>query len=426
MKISIRNFLIMVVILATINIILFSTDACADNNDSDFSRPLYSLQYVNEHDVGVTFNSIKLADTDAEWAKKNNLELPLLTNETNFVGAREYTGKNEGAKNVWEGTEITAEDGKEYIVRLYVHNNSQKQEAKDVQVRFYVPYGSASSQTVDGWLTSSNATPNTYLDDVTFKSADGAPFHLEYVTGSALLENGSFAKGAGVQLPDSITNQGNPTNEAEDEWTLIGYDALDGRIPGCYQYINYVTIRVKVVYDYVFSLETKVRLADNEDKTWKETVEAKVGDKVEFQIHYQNTSSEWQEHVSIRDILPSNLRYIEGSTKLMNANHPNGDSVNEDYLVGDGLKIGSYSPKANAYILFTAEVVDDNLACGKNTLVNWGQAGVDSTTLQDSASVVVHKNVAVEIAIRVCSVLIFVCLTGVVLMLVRIFRRHPS
>lgn len=358
---------------------------------SAFSRPLYSYQYVNEHDVGVTFNSIKLADTDAAWAKKNNLELPLLTNETNFVGARLDTGKNEGAKNVWEGTNITAEDGKTYIVRLYVHNNSQKQEAKDVQVRFHIPYASSSTQVVDGWLHSSNATPKEYLDDVTFKSVDGTPFHLEYVSGSALLENGGFASGAGVKLSDTITNHGN--GGANGEWTTIGYNTLDGVIPGCYKYINYVSIRVKAVYDYDFTIEKQVRISGDTDKTWKETVEAKVGDKVEFQLTYKNTSDKQQNNVKIRDVLPKNLRYVENSTKLKNSTYPNGanivDGKPSDIL--QGINIGNYAPGANAKIMFTAEVVDNDLACGSNTLVNWGQAGVGDTTIQDYARVHLTK-----------------------------------
>lgn len=358
---------------------------------SAYSRPLYSYQYVNEHDVGVTFNSIKLADTDAAWAKKNNLELPLLTNETNFVGAREDTGKNEGAKNVWEGSNITAEDGKTYIVRLYVHNNSQKQEAKDVQVRFYVPNASATTQTVNGWLRSSNATPNTYSDTVNFNSANGSPFHLEYVSGSALLENGGFAHGAGVKLTDTITNQGNPTNKAEDEWTTIGYNGLDGKIPGCYKYINYVTIRVKAVYDYDFTVDKKVRILGDTDKTWKESVEAKVGDKVEFQFQYLNTSKFNQAGVVMRDVLPSNLRYVEGSTVLYNGNHPTGLHLDTDDVINGGVNVGSYDADANAFIRFTAEVVDDNLACGSNTLINWAQVRVGDTVVKDDARVHLTK-----------------------------------
>ena len=41
--------------------------------------------------------------------------------------------------------------------------------------------------------------------------------------------------------------------------TLIGYSDLDGRIPGYYQYASYVTIKVKAIFDYGFSVENKVR-----------------------------------------------------------------------------------------------------------------------------------------------------------------------
>lgn len=51
-------------------------------------------------------------------------------------------------------------------------------------------------------------------------SQNGTPFHLEYVSGSALLENGGFAKGNGVKLTGTITNQGNLANKAKEEWTL--------------------------------------------------------------------------------------------------------------------------------------------------------------------------------------------------------------
>ena len=394
--------------------------------DDNFSRPLYSLQYVNEHDVGVTFNSIKLADTDAAWYKQTTgKDLPsgMVRNETNFVGAREDTGVNAGSKNVWEGTEITAEDGKTYIVRLYVHNNSQKGEngtAEDTQVRFHVPYGSGTSVTVDGELRASNATPNQYLDDVTFKSKDGTPFSLQYIYGSAQLENGGFASSNGVKLPDTVTNQGN--NSSNGEWTLIGYDALDGRIPGCYQYINYVAIMVRVVYDYDFTVETKVRLADNEDKTCYDSVESQIGDKVEFQFQYLNTSNYNQAGVVVRDLLPSNLRYVEGSTIVYNGNHPNGVKLDTDDVINGGVNIGSYDANANAYIRITAEVVDDNLACGSNTLINWAQVRVGYKTLQDNAQVHVQNSKRFIINVTILIALIIVCLVLICIYLYRIRR----
>lgn len=421
MKVSIRKCLILTAILIVINITLYPVIAHADN-DSDFSRPLYSYQEANEGAIkNITFNSIKVADTDAAWAEANGLELPVLGNETNFVGAREDTGVNAGAQNVWEGSNITVEDGKTYIVRLYVHNNASggdKNTALDTQVRFYVPYGSATTQTVNGWLRSSNATPNTYSDTVNFNSANGSPFHLEYVSGSALLENGGFAKGNGVKLADTITNQGNPSNKAEDEWTTIGYYGLDGKIQGCYQYINYVSIRVKAVYDYDFTVDKKVRIVGDTDKSWKETVEAKVGDKVEFQIQYINTSDLTQNDVIVKDTLPSNLRYIDGSAKIYNVNHPNGATFKNGYVMTEGANIGAYGANSNAFIRFTAEVVDDNLAGGKNTMISWAQVRVGDTTVRDSAEVivVVPAHNWFTIAGTVITFLILVCTITIIVM----------
>ena len=375
------------------------------SNSSDFSRELYTLQEVNENALNekITFNSIKLADSDAEWYKnKTGKDLPstMLTNETNFVGAREDTGVNSALTNLWNGNEITAEDGKTYIIRLYVHNNSPYGEeaiSENTQVRFYIPYGSSDTITVDGWLKSDNAEPNIYLDDVVFKSIDGQPFHLDYVYGSALLENGNCASGSGIQLTDNITNQGNETGNIDDEWTKIGYYDLDGRIPGCYEYVNYVSIKVKVVYDYDFSIINQVRLAGN--KYWFKTVEAKVGDRVEFQIAYQNLGSDAQKNVLIRDILPPSLRYIENSTKLSYVSAESGEQVIVSINDGEpsdilkGINIGNYPQGAQAKILFVAEVVDDNLESGKNTLVNCAQSAVNSKNdiVEDFANVLIYQ-----------------------------------
>lgn len=418
-------FMMGVICLASIIFVRVSVFA-ADGDD--FSRALYSYQQANEGAIDhITFNSIKVVDTDAAWAAKNGLVMPLLGNETNFVGARKNTGINAGSGNVWEGTEIMAEDGETYLIRLYVHNNSSggmDSVAEDTKVRFYVPYGSASSHTVNGWLTSSNAAPTEYSDTVVFRSEAETPFSLQYVYGSALLENGGFAKGDGVILPDSITNQGNPTNNVEDEWTLIGYDALDGKIPGCYKYINYVSIMVRVVYDYEFTVETKVRLANSENETWQDTIEAKVGDKVEFQIQYKNISNYTQENVAIKDVLPSNLRYVDGSAKLYNVLYPNGATFTEGTIVTTGVKIGSYTAGSNATIRFTAEVVNDNLVDVSNTLYNWGQVGVGAKTLQDDATVHVQNDKKFIIAAAILSLLIIVCLTAIIVLFKKMLQQR--
>ena len=86
------------------------------------------------------------------------------------------------------------------------------------------------------------------------------------------------------------------------------------------------------------------------------------------------------------------MSYISGSTKIKNSSHPNGATVNEDHIIDDGIQVGDYSPGANVYVMFTAEVVDDSLANGQNTLINWGRASVNGEKLlKDDARVIVQK-----------------------------------
>ncbi len=409
-KFPLAYFSMMLILLISIltSITSFAWGDNTMNPDGTGGRPSYSLQYINEHaaDFGSTpfFNSITIADTDAAWYKDNfgkDLPTGIVTHEKNFVGARENTGVDAGPENVWNGNDITVEDGKEYIIRLFVHNNNPNGEnaiAENVKVAFDVPIDSQDVNgqqqvQVNGYITSSNATPYKYWDYVNFNTTNGQKFHLDYVYGSGLLENrgiGSKTKyGAALPLSDDVV-------KAASGGTLIGYydngdRTPDGRIPGCYEYDSYVTIKVKAVFDYDFMTEKKVRIVGDTDKTWKKTVNAKVGDKVEFLIQYKNTSDLRQAGVTIKDTMPSNLRFIEDSIKIKNSSHPKGDKIVDDYLVTTGLRIGNYDPGENAYLTFTAEVVDEDLAEGSNTLVNWVQVGVVGTTITDYARVILYK-----------------------------------
>lgn len=219
--------------------------------DIDREREIYSLEEINNGASGdkITFNSIVITDSDYEWYKNatgKEIHVSTITDERNFVGAREDTGKNEGANNVWHGNEIEVEDGKIYFVRLYVDNNGPNGEAgasKNTRVAFYIPEKSDKIISVEGTISSSNASPSKYWDYVNFTS--DVPFHLEYDYGSARLENNFF----------SHTVTANNSYELSDELVtgedgvLIGYDTMDGIIPGGYEYDCYIGIRVKVVYD---------------------------------------------------------------------------------------------------------------------------------------------------------------------------------
>lgn len=146
---------------------------------------------------------------------------------------------------------------------------------------------------------------------------------------------------------------------------------------------------VEDINDFVpsFLVTQKIRLAGTTE--WTTSVDAKIGDIVEIQIKYENISEITQENVMIRDVLPPNLDYIPGTTKLYNVEYDGG--ILSEGINTTGVNIGNYTSGSNAYVRFSAKVVDVNLAPGSNTLVNWSKAGVGPVTLNDYATAVVQK-----------------------------------
>lgn len=338
--------------------------------DSDGGRPSYTTDEINNGVLGetITFNSIS--------------DNPVLGgDEKNFVGARRVDSDSA----VWNANTIAAEDGEKYYIRMYVHNDNPGGDdaaAKDTAVRFDVAEGSGTEVEVQGFIASSNASPAEYYDSVRFTS--DTAFHLEYVPGSAFIENNGIAADGSMGLSDEVV-------EAENG-VLIGYDALDGNLPGGYPYAAYVGIEIRVVYDYSFVAETQVRLAGDGDGAWQKEVEAKVGDEVEFQIAYQNLETAAVSDVMLKSVLPDGLEYVDGTMTLYNSIHPQGFAVeNGSVLFSDGINTGSCDSNSNAYLRYRAKVVDDSLSFGENTLVSWGQIGIGSTVKQDSASVIVRN-----------------------------------
>ena len=165
---------------------------------------------------------------------------------------------------------------------------------------------------------------------------------------------------------------------------------MNGEIPGCYEYSGVVTINVKVHTSVAAKVSKQVRIKGT--KTWSESVNAKVGDEVEYQIEYVNLLSQTVNDVMIRDVLPTNVEYVNDSTYLYNANYQSGVKLADNTLTTSGINIGSYSAKGNAYVRFTGKVVDKSLACGSNQLVNWASATVNKSVYKDDASVMVSKD----------------------------------
>lgn len=394
---------------------IITVSAWGDNSGLPGMRPSYTMKQIDEGVLGdkITFNSI--SDNTSLGAGENG-------NEKGFVAAREYNDAN--TESPFRTDSLKVEDGKEYVIRMYVHNNSPRGRqaiARDVRAFFNIPNIPSKTMKVTGYITAPNATPTEYWDHVNLTS--DTAFHLQYIEGSATLVNNVLDKN------DKATGQIKRTTLSDNivkdtNGVLIGSESLNGEIPGCYPFSQLVTIRVKAVYDYDYSVDTSVRKVGDTDKTWKKEVDAKIGDKVEFQIEYKNTSSIWQNDVVIRDILPSNLRYVPGSTRIANSAHPTGAVVQEDDLVEDGIFVGNYNPDANVLVRFTTEVVNDTFTYGKFILHNWGRVSVTGRLVQDSAAVIVEvkKNNNIERYKMISNVSTFIAMSLLIVVILMLLK----
>ena len=337
------------------------------------SRTTYTMAKPADH---ITFNSIV----------DNNKEVG---DERYFVSASEYTG--DASKNHWtDSTEV--ENGKEYVVRMYVHNNAASNlnlVAENVRAYVVLPTDTSTSITVNGKISSSNANPTTVWDQTTFKSKNGEKFNLAYVKGSAKYYNTKDGKLRTFNLDtannDLFTNKG----------MLLGYDKMDGKIPGCSEYSGYVTFHVKAQFAAKPALEITKEVKILGTDTWSEQVKAKAGETVRYRIGFKNTGNTTLKNVTIRDILPKGLTYVKGTTTIFNTAHPKGVTLSDNIITDNGMNIGDYNAGANAWIYFNA-TVDKAVSekCSNSLLRNVAQAsGGQGTAKEDTADVLVDGHV---------------------------------
>lgn len=330
-------------------------------------RPTYTMQDPADH---VTFNSI------TDNAKYGD--------ERNFVQIRE-------AGTGTYGENINIQPGKEYEVFVYYHNNAAtrlnsaengyKGIAQNAKMRIQMPASVAAGQKarVTGILSADNAQPQQVWDEAYGTSTSNDTVYLRYTQGSATIHNLGTTNGA--TMPDSLFGEGAP----------LGYNSLDGKLPGCNEYAGYVTFRFKAVQP---NFEVSKQVSKAGANSYSENVTVNPGDSVNYKIQYKNTGTVKQDNVVINDVLPKGVTYVPGTTYYATGNS-NGQWVKStsDNVTKGGINIGTFSPGANAYVAFTAKVAsnDELEKCGTNVLTNKAQAITENGTKEDTADVTTNK-----------------------------------
>lgn len=130
--------------------------------------------------------------------------------------------------------------GQEYEVRAYVHNNADramvgsdlnKYNAQNTTFKFVLPASVNGSADATGYVSASNANPGTVFDTVTLKS--NSPVNVSLAS-QATWKNINGKGGANGATLGDITSG-----------ALLGYDSLNGVLPGCFDYSGYVTFKIK-------------------------------------------------------------------------------------------------------------------------------------------------------------------------------------
>lgn len=289
----------------------------------------------------VTFNSI----TD------NSVE----GNELYFVSSSPYTGN--AANNKWTDSTMV-ENGKEYVVRMYVHNNAAanlKLVAQNVRAYIVLPTETATSIDVQGTIYSSNANPTRVWDHTTFKSANGEKFNLALVDGSARYYNTDQNDNVRTFSLDGL----NDSNDLfTDKGVSLGYDSMNGEIPGCMEYSGYVTFRVKAQFAPKPGTTVTKEVQVDGAEAWSTAVTAKAGEKVNYRIHFKNSGEIAMKNVLLREVLTTGMTYVKGSTELYNTLNPNGVVMGDSIMTENGLNIYDYAPNGDAWVYFSAIVED--------------------------------------------------------------------
>lgn len=333
-----------------------------------------TFTYENPADY-VTFNSIT-----------NN---PTVGDERNFVRIREA-----GTGTFTDSAALQA--GKTYEVSMYYHNNAKTSlnasgagVAKDATARVQMPgvLQANEAATITGFVNASNANPTSVWDEA--KGTNGSDaVALRYVPSSAkFTSNGAIN---GQTVPDTLFTTG----------AKLGFDAQDGKLPGCNEFAGYITFKFTVDKPN-FTVEKQV---STDGKTWTQEVTSAPGSTVEYRLIYKNTGTTQQDGVVLRDYLPAGVTYVAGSTQIANSKTGGTYQATVDGVTAGGYNIGSYAPNGNAYLKFKAKIAESNdkYVCGINTLKNVARATTSGGYKEDDALVKFDKKCVEPKDIQVC------------------------
>lgn len=245
--------------------------------------------------------------------------------------------------------ELVAQPGQEYWMRIYVHNNANTQTnnedlnhdgfpdgvARNTRVKLSYLTGRANAFDLKATVTADNAA--TVWDEAVLRD-NNDQFRVEYVPGSAKVLN--------TAQPNVLRDLNDDPTDADG--LLLGYNQMDGKQPGCFEYVNRVYVKVVVkapkilVKKVAFKSGTQDRLDDkivNQDT------------HITYKSFYYNIGNDVANDVTLRDTLPAGTDYVANTLKWYTL-HQNGvvqtSTQEKAFFHQGGINLGNYAPLTDA------------------------------------------------------------------------------
>lgn len=253
-----------------------------------------------------------------------------------------------------------------YMVKSFVHHCSAsnlKLIAEDVRLNAFISPGAVKDAMIQVSVHAGNVgatrehpegEQGSVWDEAYLTCPENCSFKVAYIAGSGRYYNAVRGlESEPFELPDDIVSK---------KGALLGYERLDGRIPGCFAYSGYATFLVMVQAEKT-QCSLGIRAKDEKAADWNTLAAIRPGETVLVRMDYKNTGIKTDQDVVISASLPSTLRLVPGTTKLYNATHPSGVTI-DDAWVFNGGNIGSYAPGSNAVVAFSVRLGDEAVSQG--------------------------------------------------------------
>lgn len=272
--------------------------------------------------------------------------------------------------------------GEVYTIRLGMHNHSADTGifTRDLVSACFIPTVVSRRHRIMAFFTQRDKFPAVFMDDMILKA--DIPVKLEYVKGTAALEcNCSKEK---ISLEDDVV--------VLDQRMMISTNKLDDSLSECHTYTyDFITFQVKIAEDQSYYIQKEVRILEGgrEKELWSNSVTAKIGDKLEFQVTFVNCDI-FVPDVTIMDELPECLRFLKGEVHTYTTDGADNQVLKADEITTTGLIIEDCAPETVVIAQYIVEVADLRLPDDMDRVWDWTEIRVGPKTFEDYVEIIIE------------------------------------